>query len=65
MADGQAPHSKTQVKAPPKIKQIVKPISKTMSVGGGTIRKSLNITEEALAIGKVPPEDIARMIAKG
>jgi hypothetical protein len=25
----------------------------------------VNITEEALAIGKVPPEDIARLIARG
>lgn len=24
----------------------------------------LNITEEALAIGKVPPEDVARMLSK-
>jgi hypothetical protein len=30
-----------------------------------TLRKSLNITEEALAIGKIPPEDIAARIANG
>ena len=25
----------------------------------------MNITEEALAIGKIPPEEVARMIARG
>jgi hypothetical protein len=39
-------------------KQPVKPVLPPSSV-----RKSLNITEEALAIGKIPPEDVARMIA--
>lgn len=29
------------------------------------LRRSLNITEEALAIGKIPPEDVARKIATG
>jgi hypothetical protein len=29
------------------------------------IRKSINITEEALAIGKIPPEEVARRIATG
>jgi hypothetical protein len=29
------------------------------------MRKSLNITEEALAIGKVPPEEVAKRIANG
>lgn len=29
------------------------------------MRKSMNITEEALAIGKIPPEEVARMIARG
>ena len=44
----------------------VKNQSKTMSAGGGSmLRKSLNITEEALAIGKVPCEDVAKMIANG
>jgi hypothetical protein len=40
--------------------------SKTAGQGGNaSLRKSVNITEEALAIGKVPPEDIARLIARG
>ena len=30
-----------------------------------SLRKSINITEEALAIGKIPTEDVARMIAHG
>lgn len=30
-----------------------------------SLRKIMNITEEALAIGKVPCEDVARMIARG
>lgn len=29
-----------------------------------SVRKSINITEEALAIGKIPTEDVARMIAQ-
>lgn len=52
--------SKTHQEGPsPKKKKAVH------TMGNSTLRKSLNITEEALAIGKVPPEDIARMIARG
>ena len=29
------------------------------------VKRSINITEEALAIGKVPPEEVARRIAMG
>lgn len=45
-------------------KGTIKVQSKTlMGPGTNPLRKSLNITEEALAIGKVPPEDVARLIA--
>lgn len=47
---------------PKKIKAKVQ--SKTINpTANSTLRKSINITEEALAIGKVPPEQIARMVA--
>lgn len=46
-------------------KGTIKVQSKTLMGPGNPLRKSLNITEEALAIGKVPPEEIARLIASG
>lgn len=47
--------------------QPVKKIKKFATVmnNGSSVRKSLNITEEALAIGKIPCEEVARMIARG
>ena len=50
------------------LKNKTKIVSKTITAkttGNASMRRSINITEEALAIGKVPPEEIARMIAKG
>ena len=45
-------------RAPSKVKKI-----STGQYGNTSLRKSLNITEEALAIGKVPPEEVAKLLA--
>jgi hypothetical protein len=52
-------------KKPSKVKSKTMTNATPLNGGNSTLRKSLNITEEALAIGKIPPEEIARMIARG
>lgn len=42
---------------------IINTQKKKYSFAPSAKKKFLNITEEALAIGKVPPEDVARMLA--
>lgn len=48
-----------------KIMQQSKTVNSNQGGNYNPLRKSMNITEEALAIGKVPPEEVARMIANG
>lgn len=58
--------SLTKADGPGTAKRVPKPRYAKVAKGENSeLRKSLNITEEALAIGKVPCEEVARMIRLG
>jgi hypothetical protein len=52
--------NKTEKGAAKKLPKAKTQVKNTQGNGNNPLRKSLNITEEALAIGKVPPEEVAR-----